>query len=116
MISFLEKEEKTIRERTNIGTSKEHAKYGIHNSTDSSRRTPQSITDHQPDTGATTTTPPPATRAAPNAPDLSTDIKSLNDEQGLKGGYAIGRNGKDIDQLDITQDMDAMPDDGEMQM
>jgi hypothetical protein len=33
MISFLEKEEKTIRERTNIGTSKEHAKYGIHNST-----------------------------------------------------------------------------------
>jgi hypothetical protein len=40
----------------------------------------------------------------------------LNDELGLKGGYAIGRKGKDIDQINITQDMDAMPDDGKMQM
>ena len=116
MISFLEKENTTIRERTNIGTSNEHAKYGIHNSTGSSRSAPQPITDHQPDTGATTTTPPPATRAIPNAPDLNTNIKSMNDEPGLKGGYAIGRKGKDIDQINITQDMDAMPDDGKRQI
>jgi hypothetical protein len=63
-------------------------------------------------------TPPPGASAAiaPNAPDLSTDIKSLNDEPGLKGGYAIGRKGKDIDQINMTQDMDAMPDDGKMQI
>jgi hypothetical protein len=40
----------------------------------------------------------------------------MNDEPGLKGGYVIGRKGKDIDQIDMTQDMDAMPDDGNMQI
>jgi hypothetical protein len=38
MISFLEKVENTIRERTNIGTSKEHAEYGRRNNTDGARR------------------------------------------------------------------------------
>jgi hypothetical protein len=56
MISFLEKEKTTIRERTNIGTSNEHARYGTHNSPSSSRSEPQPITDQQPDTVTTTTT------------------------------------------------------------
>ena len=55
-------------------------------------------------------------RAIPNAPDLNTNGKSMNDEPGLKGGYAVGRNGKDIDQIDINQDMNAMTDNGEMQI
>ena len=116
MISFLEKEKTTIRERTNIGTSNEHAKYGIHNSPSSSRSEPQPITDQQPDTETTTTTPPPAMRAIPNAPDLNTNGTSMNDEPGLQGGYVIGREGKNIDQVNMTQDMDAMPDSGNMQM
>ena len=111
MISFLEKVESTIRERTNIGSSKEHAE--LPGAIDARRATP-SITDHQPDTGASTTTPPPVPRAAPNAPDLNTDIKSLNDEPDLKGGFAVGRKGQEIDQIDINQDMNAMTDDGEI--
>ena len=59
-------------------------------------------------------TPPPGASAAiaPNAPDLSTDIKSLNDEPGLKGGYANGRKGREIDQIGIIVDMRSIPDSG----
>ena len=89
MISFLEKETTTIRERTNIGTSNEHAKYGIHNSPSSSRSEPQPITDQQPDTETTTTTPPPAIRAIPNAPDLNTNGTSMDDEPGLQSARRI---------------------------
>jgi hypothetical protein len=61
-------------------------------------------------------TPPPGASAAiaPNAPDLSTDIKSLNDEPGLKGGFAVGRKGREIDQIGISTDMRSMPDNGFM--
>jgi hypothetical protein len=61
-------------------------------------------------------TPPPGASAAlaPNAPALSTDIKSLNDEPGLKGGFAVGRKGREIDQIGISTDMRSMPDNGFM--
>jgi hypothetical protein len=38
----------------------------------------------------------------------------LNNEPNLKGGYAHGKDGKSIDQVDMNQDMEAMPDDGLM--
>ena len=71
MISFLEKEEGTTRERINIGSSREHA--ALPGTIDARRATP-SVTDHQPNTGTSTTTPPTATRTAPNAPDLRTQF------------------------------------------
>ena len=111
MISFLEKEESTTRESTNIGSSREHA--ALPGTIDARRATP-SVTDHQPNTGTSTTTPPTATRTAPNAPDLRTESKSLNNEPDLKGGFAFGRKGQTTDQVDIRQDMNAMNDDGEM--
>ena len=59
-------------------------------------------------------TPPPGASAAiaPNAPGLSTDTKSLNDEPGLKGGYAVGRKGREIDQIGIIVDIRSIPDSG----
>jgi hypothetical protein len=38
----------------------------------------------------------------------------LNNELGLQGGFANGRDGKSIEQVDMNQDMNAMPDDGLM--
>ena len=106
-----------IRARINIGSSNEHAKYGNEsNSPSSSRCEPQLTTDQQPDTGTTTTTPPPAMAAIPNALRLITSGTSVNNEPGLQGGYAIGRGGKSIDQVDMIHDMDAMPDNGLMQI
>jgi E1A/CREB-binding protein len=59
-------------------------------------------------------TPPPGASAAiaPNAPGLSTDTKSLNDEPGLKGGLVIGRKGREIDQFGIIVDIRSIPDSG----
>jgi len=110
MISFLEKEEDNARKRTNIGSSSQHA--ALPGTIDARRATP-SVTDHQPNTGTSTTTPPTATRTAPKAPDLRTESKSLNNEPDLKGGFMFGRKGQTTDQINISQDMKAMPDDGE---
>jgi hypothetical protein len=48
------------------------------------------------------------------APLLITSGTSLDNEPGLQGGYANGRGGKSIDQVDMIQDMNAMPDNGLM--
>jgi hypothetical protein len=47
-----------------------------------------------------------------NAPTTDTSCKDLNNEPGLQGGFANGRGGKSIEQVDIIQDMSAMTDDG----
>jgi hypothetical protein len=52
--------------------------------------------------------------AIPNAPRLITSGTSVNNEPGLQGGYAIGRGGKSIDQVDMIKDMNAMPGNGLM--
>ena len=66
----------------------------------------------RPNAGATTPPPPPAMTAAPNAPTTDTSCKDLNNEPGLQGGFANGRDGKSIEQVDMNQDMSAMTDDG----
>jgi len=104
MMSFLDEEEENARKRTNIGSSSQHAALpGITNT----RRPTPSVT------GTSATTPPTATRTAPKAPDPKTENKSLNNEPDLKGGFMFGRKGKTTDQIDISQDMNAMTDDGE---
>jgi hypothetical protein len=63
------------------------------------------------------TTPPPpkqATTAAPNAPTADTGRPCLNYEPDLQGGYVQLKGGKSIDQVDMKQDMEAMPDNGLM--
>jgi hypothetical protein len=50
----------------------------------------------------------------PNAPLVDTSSTSLNNEPGLQGGFANGRGGKSIDQVNMNQDMNAMPDSGLM--
>ena len=113
MISFLEEEEMTIRAMINIGSSTEHATYRKESSSpSSSRREPQPTAVQRPNAGATTTPPPPAMTAIPNAPLADTSSTSLNNEPGLQGGYANGRGGKSIDQVNMNQDMNAMPDNG----
>jgi transcriptional regulator with XRE-family HTH domain len=113
MISFLEEEETNIRTTTNIGSSTEHATYRKEgSSSSSSRREPQPTTVQRPNAGATTTPPPPAMTATPNAPPTDTSSKDLNNEPGLQGGFANGRDGKSIEQVDMIQDMNAMTDDG----
>ena len=105
MISFLAEEEMVIRARINIGSSTEHATYRNESSSpSSSRREPQ----------PTTTPPPPTMTAIPNAPLAITSGTGLNNEPGLQGGFANGRGGKSIDQVDMNQDMNAMPDNGLM--
>jgi hypothetical protein len=37
--------------------------------------------------------------AAPNAPTTDTSCKDLNNEPGLQGGFANGRDGKSIEQV-----------------
>ena len=64
-----------------------------------------------PNEGATTP-PPPAMTATPNAPIADTSRPSLNNEPDLQGGFANGRDGKSIEQVDMNQDMSAMTDDG----
>ena len=113
MISFLEEEETNIRTTTNIGSSTEHATYRKEgSSSSSSRREPQPTTVQRPNAGATTPPPPPAMTAAPNAPTTDTSCKDLNNEPGLQGGFANGRDGKSIEQVDMNQDMSAMTDGG----
>ena len=107
MMSFLEEEEDNARKRTNIGSSSQHAALP---GTIDARRAAPSVT------GTSITTPPTATRTAPNAPDLRTESKSLNNEPDLKGGFAFGRKGQTTDQVNINQDINAMPDDGKMQI
>jgi hypothetical protein len=113
MISFLAEEEMIIRAMINTGSSTEHAKYRKESSSpSSSRRKPQPTTFQRPKAGATTTPPPPAMTTIPNAPLADTSSTSLNNEPGLQGGYANGRGGKSIDQVNMNQDMNAMPDNG----
>jgi hypothetical protein len=109
MISFLEAEEMNIRTKTSTGSNAEHStgrKDG--GSPNNSKYESQLTTPQLPNTG-TTTPPPPTAIKTPNAPLADTSTTSLNNEHGLQGGYAHGRDGKSIDQVNMHQDMDAMP-------
>jgi hypothetical protein len=98
VISFLDAEEMNIRTKTSTGSSAKHStgrKGG--GSSNSSKYESQLTTAQLPNTG-TTTPPPPATITTPNAPLADTSSTSLNNEPGLQGGFA---NGKEVAKASI---------------
>jgi hypothetical protein len=111
--TFLEAEETNIRKKINTGSSADHSTGRKEGGSSNSSKYESQLTTVQLPNAGTTTPPPPATTTTPNAPPADTST-SLNNEPGLQGEFANGRGGKSIDQVNMNQDMNAMPDNGLM--
>jgi transcriptional regulator with XRE-family HTH domain len=114
MISFLEAEGASIKTKINAGSSAKRSTGSNEGSNSNSSKYETQLATVQLHNEGTTTPPPPTVTATPNAPPADTSRPSLNNEPNTQGGYAHGRGGKNIDQVDMNQDMNAMPDNGLM--